>query len=71
MPDEKTQRERHRTTIDDARRQGIGNPEQGDTPEVPSHADTEPGEITDLGVDEPVVPEKLRGDPPKRRGSDR
>ena len=71
MSDEREKRERHRTTIDEARRQGIGEPEDGDAPTVPSYADTDPVENTDLGVDEPVVPEDLQGDPPKRRRKDR
>jgi hypothetical protein len=45
---------RERTTIDEARQQGIGTPEEGMEPTVPSY--TDPGGVSDLGVDEPVVP---------------
>jgi hypothetical protein len=45
---------RERTTIDEARKQGIGTPEEGIEPTVPSY--TDPGGVSDLGVDEPVVP---------------
>ncbi|HYH13122.1 MAG TPA: hypothetical protein VD789_12260 [Thermomicrobiales bacterium] len=65
MSDDKEQRERHRTTIDEARQEGIGEPEEGADPSVPSYANTEPNEIIDLGVDEPVVPERLQGKPPR------
>lgn len=70
MPDETQQRERHRTIIDDARREGIGEAEEGTAPVVPSYADAEPNEVTDLGVDEPVVPEDLQGEPPHRHDPD-
>ena len=60
------ERERQRTTIDEAREQGIGDPEPGAEPVVPSYADTDERDVSDLGVEEPVVPEKLRGEPPRQ-----
>jgi hypothetical protein len=54
-------RKRSRTTIEEAGKQGIGEPEEGIEPSVPSYADA--GGVSDLGVDEPVVPLPLRGDP--------
>jgi hypothetical protein len=65
--DREETRRRHRTTIDDAREQGIGEPETGSEPTVPSYTDT--GEIVDLGVDEPVVPRDQQGthDPESRQ----
>ena len=54
--------ERERTMIDEAREEGIGEPEEGIEPTVPSYAET--GGVSDLGVDEPIVPRRLRGDPP-------
>jgi hypothetical protein len=53
---------RERTTIDEAREEGIGKPEEGVELEMPSY--TDPGGVSDLGVDEPVVPPGLRGSPP-------
>jgi hypothetical protein len=53
---------RERTTIDEARGQGIGEPEEGIDPAVPSYTDR--GDVSDLGVDEPVVPRTLKGAPP-------
>jgi hypothetical protein len=53
--------ERERTTIDDAREQGIGEANDGVELTVPSYADD--GGTSDLGVDEPVVPKPLRGEP--------
>lgn len=52
---------RERTTIDEARDQGIGEAEDGMDVPVPSYADD--GGTSDLGVDEPVVPRPLRGEP--------
>lgn len=53
---------RSRTTIEEAGKQGIGEPAEGIELPVPSYADS--GGVSDLGVDEPVVPIPLRGDPP-------
>ncbi len=62
MNDEKERmRERQRTMIDDARRQGTGEAEEGIDPVVPSY--TNPGGVSDLGVDEPVVPKDRQGKP--------
>lgn len=55
--------ERERTTIEEAREQGAGVPESGRDPAVPSY--TDPGGVSDLGVDEPVVPRGERGRKPK------
>ena len=63
-------RERERTTIDEARRQGIGEPEPGEEPVVPSYADTDERDVSDLGVEEPVVPEELRGEEPDEPAED-
>jgi hypothetical protein len=52
-------KKRERTTIHDAREQGIGEPEEGVELKVPTY--TESGGVSDLGVDEPVVPPPLRG----------
>lgn len=52
---------RERTTIDEAREQGLGEAEEGVEPTVPTYTDS--GGVSDLGVDEPVVPGPLRGDP--------
>lgn len=52
---------RSRTTIDEAGKQGIGEPEEGVELPVPSYTDS--GGVSDLGVDEPVVPIPLRGNP--------
>lgn len=73
MPDDREQREQHRTTIDEARQQGIGESEKGTAPSVPSYAEADPNEVVDLGVDEPVVPEGFQGKPPRhpRRANDR
>lgn len=54
--------ETQRTTIDEAREEGIGKPEEGLEPTVPSYTDT--GDVSDLGVEEPVVPRRLQGEPP-------
>ncbi|HEV2067045.1 MAG TPA: hypothetical protein VGR08_09410 [Thermomicrobiales bacterium] len=64
MPEENREeiQKRSRTTIEEAGEQGIGEPEQGIELSVPSYADA--GGVSDLGVDEPVVPIPLRGDPP-------
>jgi hypothetical protein len=51
---------RQRATIDEARDEGIGEPEDGVELAVPSYADT--GGVADLGVDEPVVPKDAQGD---------
>jgi hypothetical protein len=62
MKDEKERaRERQRTTIDDARQQGTGEVEDGIDPVVPSY--TDPGGVSDLGADEPVVPKDRQGKP--------
>lgn len=53
---------RSRTTIEEAGKQGIGQPEEGVELSVPSYSDG--GGVSDLGVDDPVVPIPLRGDPP-------
>jgi hypothetical protein len=52
---------RERTTIEEAGEQGIGEPEEGMEPTVPTYTDS--GGVSDLGVDEPVIPGPLRGDP--------
>lgn len=57
---------RSRTTIDEAGKQGIGEPEEGVELPVPSYTDS--GGVSDLGVDEPVVPIPLRGSPPADTG---
>lgn len=54
--------ERERTTIEEAREQGTGDQEAGRDPAVPSY--TDPGGVSDLGVDEPVVPREERGRKP-------
>ena len=54
--------ETQRTTIDEAREEGIGKPEGGLEPTVPSYTDT--GDVSDLGVEEPIVPRHLQGDSP-------
>ena len=54
-------KQRERTTIDEAREQGIGEAPDGVELSVPSYADD--GGTSDLGVDEPVVPKPLRGEP--------
>ncbi len=51
-----------RTTIEEAGKQGIGEPEEGIETPVPSYTDS--GGVSDLGVDEPVEPVPLRGNPP-------
>ncbi len=53
---------RSRTTIEEAGKQGIGQPEEGVELSVPSYSDA--GGVSDLGVDEPIVPIPLRGDSP-------
>lgn len=53
-------RERQRATIDDAREAGIGAPEDGVALPVPTYTDT--GGVSDLGVDEPVVPKDAQGE---------
>lgn len=62
MSDEKREevQKRERTTIDEARKQGIGTPEEGIEPTVPSY--TDPGGVSDLGVNEPVVPKAKQDD---------
>lgn len=64
MPEEsrKEIQKRSRTTIEEAGKQGIGEPAEGIELPVPSYTDS--GGVSDLGVDEPVVPVPLRGDPP-------
>ncbi len=64
MPEESREeiQKRSRTTIEEAGKQGIGEPADGIELPVPSYADS--GGVSDLGVDEPVVPIPLRGDPP-------
>ncbi len=52
---------RERTTIEEAREQGIGEPAEGVEPTVPTYTDS--GGVSDLGVDEPIVPGPLRGNP--------
>ncbi len=52
---------RSRTTIEEAGKQGIGEPEEGIELPMPSY--TDPGGVSDLGVDEPVVPRPLQGHP--------
>lgn len=59
-------KQRERTTTDEARRQGIGEPEEGVELDVPSL--TDPGGTSDLGVDEPIVPRPLRGTPSPEDG---
>lgn len=56
---------RERTTIDEARQEGIGDAEDGVELNVPSF--TDPGGTSDLGVEEPVVPEPLRGESSSER----
>jgi hypothetical protein len=51
---------REQTTVDEARRQGIGKPEEGIALSVPSY--TEDDGTSYLGVGEPVVPEPMRGE---------
>ena len=57
---------RSRTTIEEAGKQGIGEPEEGIELPVPTY--TDPGGVSDLGVDEPVVPRPLQGNPPAGTG---
>jgi hypothetical protein len=59
-----SEKDRQRTTIDEARQEGIGEPEDGAETVVPSYADTSERDVSDLGVEEPVVPEDLQGDDP-------
>ena len=63
MPKESREeiQKRSRTTIEEAGEQGIGEPEEGIELPMPSY--TDPGGVSDLGVDEPVVPRPLRGAP--------
>ena len=61
--------EQERTTVDEAREQGIGQPEEGIELKAPSYAD--PGGVADLGADEPVVPPRLRGTPPSEQDGQR
>lgn len=70
MPEESREeiQKRSRTTIEEADEQGIGEPEEGVELSVPSYSDA--GGVSDLGVDEPVVPIPLRGDPPSDSGED-
>ncbi len=56
-------REQHRATKDDARRQGIGTPDEGT--ELPARSYPDDSGVADLGVEEPVVPEPARGDGPR------
>lgn len=53
-------RKRERLTIDEARQQGIGEAAEGESLVVPPV--TEDDRASFLGVDEPVVPEPLRGE---------
>jgi hypothetical protein len=59
---------RSRTTIEEAGEQGIGEPERGIELPMPSY--TDPGGVSDLGVDEPVVPRPLRGAPSPDTGEE-
>jgi hypothetical protein len=59
--DKERELERQRITIDRAREQGAGEAEEGIDPVVPSY--TDPGGVSDLGVDEPVVPKDRQGKP--------
>ena len=59
---------RSRTTIEEAGKQGIGEPEEGVELPVPTY--TDPGGVSDLGVDEPVVPRPLQGNPPAETGKE-
>ncbi|CAA9233188.1 MAG: hypothetical protein AVDCRST_MAG93-984 [uncultured Chloroflexia bacterium] len=68
MPEESREeiQKRSRTTIEEAEKQGIGEPAEGIELPVPSYADS--GGVSDLGADEPVVPVPLRGNPPPDAG---
>lgn len=66
---DKDVQERERTTIDEAREEGIGKPREGTEPVVPSYTDT--GDVSDLGVEEPVVPKDKQGAHPERQTPDR
>ncbi|HEV2127927.1 MAG TPA: hypothetical protein VGR22_04840 [Thermomicrobiales bacterium] len=61
--DKERVQKRERTTIDEARAEGIGEPEEGIEPAVPTYTDR--GDVSDLGVDEPVVPRDERGEKPE------
>lgn len=58
--------ERERTTTDEAREQGIGEPAEGTELTAPSYTDDHGTSYS--GVDEPIVPEPLRGDESARDG---
>ena len=59
---------RERTTIEEAGKQGLGEPEEGVELSVPTYTDS--GGVSDLGVDEPVVPGPLPGDAPRDQAED-
>lgn len=52
-------REQQRAPIDGAREDASGEADEGVALSVPSYADT--GGVSDLGVDEPVVPKDVQG----------
>lgn len=53
-------RKRHRARIDGGRAPSSPEGDEGVSLSVPSYADT--GGVSDLGVDEPVVPEDVQGE---------
>lgn len=52
---------KHRARIDGSREDGLDEVSDGTRPSVPSYADS--SGVSDLGVDEPVVPKDVRGEP--------
>lgn len=53
-------KKQHRAPIDAGRDDAVGDEEEGVALSVPSYADT--GGVSDLGVDEPVVPKDVQGE---------
>jgi hypothetical protein len=58
-PDEETIK-KQRAPIDGSREDALGEEDEGVSLSVPSYADT--GGVSDLGVDEPVVPKDAQGE---------
>ena len=57
--------EQQRATKDEARNQGVGTPEVGT--ELPARSSTDDSGVADLGVEEPVVIERVKDDPAERQ----
>lgn len=61
MPkNDKDIQKRERATVDEARKQGIGEAPEGESLDVPSVVEDDRASFP--GVEEPVVPESLRGE---------